>query len=197
MTFRALWASIAVASTLCASGAGHAQDLQRGTRAYNLGDYATALKEWRPLAERGDSRAQYNLGLMFAQGRGVKRDYAEAAKWFEKAARRGHLRAAYNLAFRYLKGEGLPRDPRAAAYWLQLAAERGLDPAQHMLGLVFAKGDGVPRDLVRAYVWLTLSARQGNKFARKDRDAVAKLLTRKQLTTARELADGMGGAGKP
>ncbi len=57
-----------------------AADLQAGAEAYDRGDYATALKEWRPLAEQGHAKAQYNLGVMYDDGEGVAQDYAEAVK---------------------------------------------------------------------------------------------------------------------
>ncbi len=65
-------------------------DIKAGKEAYLRGDYATALKEWRPLAEQGDAIAQYNLGLMYANGRGVPQDYAQAHLWANLAAAQGH-----------------------------------------------------------------------------------------------------------
>jgi hypothetical protein len=56
--------------------------------AYNRGDYATALRLWRPLAEQGNVKAQYKLGTMYGAGQGVLRDDAEAVKWFRRAAER-------------------------------------------------------------------------------------------------------------
>jgi len=50
------------------SRAAYAQDLQKGLAAAQAGDYATALQEWRPLAEQGDASAQYNLGTMYDNG---------------------------------------------------------------------------------------------------------------------------------
>ncbi len=52
-------------------------DFQAGFAAHNRGDYATALREFRPLAEQGDVDAQFNLGLMYSKGQGVPQDYAE------------------------------------------------------------------------------------------------------------------------
>jgi TPR repeat protein len=69
-----------------------AQYFQKGLEAYNRGDYATALREWRPLAAQGHARAQYNLGFMYASGQGVPQDYAEAVKWF----RRSHPKVGEN-----------------------------------------------------------------------------------------------------
>ena len=55
-----------------------AQDLQKGLEAAERGDYATALREWRPLVEQGYAPAQVKLGLMYYDGHGVPQDYAEA-----------------------------------------------------------------------------------------------------------------------
>ena len=63
-----------------------AQDFQKGLAAAQAGDFATALKEWKPLAEAGDVDAQYNLGIMYDNGYGVPQDYAEAVKWYRLAA---------------------------------------------------------------------------------------------------------------
>ena len=60
-----------------------------GYAAHEKGDYATALRLLRPLAEGGNSDAQHNLGVMYEKGRGVPQDYAEAVKWYRKAAKRG------------------------------------------------------------------------------------------------------------
>ena len=55
-------------------------DLQAGWDAYDQGDYATALKEWQPLAEQGDARAQYKLGILYDKGQGVQQDVAQAQR---------------------------------------------------------------------------------------------------------------------
>jgi TPR repeat protein len=65
------------------------QDLKKGLAAYKRGDYATAVAEWRPLAERGHSGAQYNLGFNYIQGKGVPKDLVQAYFWFDLAARQG------------------------------------------------------------------------------------------------------------
>ena len=66
-----------------------AADFDSGYRAYKKGDYATALKEWRLLAEQGDARAQYNLGSMYYKGEGIPQDAKEAVKWYRLAAEQG------------------------------------------------------------------------------------------------------------
>ncbi len=67
-----------------------AGDLQAGVEAYNRGDYATALKEWRPLAAQGDAKAQYNMGVMYFMGRGAPQDVVQAHLWMNVAAAQGH-----------------------------------------------------------------------------------------------------------
>ncbi len=61
-----------------------------GMEAYKKGDYVTALKEWRPLAEQGIARAQYNLGVMYFMGRGVPQDDVLAHMWLNLSAAPGN-----------------------------------------------------------------------------------------------------------
>mgnify|MGYP006114862609 CR=1 FL=1 len=68
-------------------------DFQKGLTAAQSGDYATALREWEPLAKQGDADAQYYLGVMDANGQGVPQDYKTAVKWFKLAAEQGNAYA--------------------------------------------------------------------------------------------------------
>jgi len=81
-------------------------DYKAGKDAYDRGDYATALREWRPLAEQGYTAAQFNLGQLYANGQGVPQDYVQARRWWEKAAVQGDVDAATNLGTLYLNGQG-------------------------------------------------------------------------------------------
>jgi len=101
-------------------------DYQTGSDAYDRGDYETALKEFRPLAEQGDALAQFNMGVMFAKGQGVSQYYQEAVRWYRKAAERGHASAQFNLGLMYYKGQGLAQEYQEAAKWFRLAAEQGV-----------------------------------------------------------------------
>jgi TPR repeat protein len=102
-TVKAGLAALVMAFTLLVTsgGASTAQDYQKGLQAYDKGDYATALREWGILAEQGNAKAQFNLGVMYAKGLGVSQDYKEAAKWFRKSAEQGHENAQYNLGLIY------------------------------------------------------------------------------------------------
>ena len=88
-----------------------AQDLMKGMGAYDAGDYLTALQEWRPLAEQGDSDAQYFLGVMYKNGQGVPQDDAESVQWYRLAANQGDADAQYNLGVMYKNGKGSRKVP--------------------------------------------------------------------------------------
>ena len=87
-----------------------AQDAKKGVDAYLRGDHATALREWRPLAARGNAAAQYNLGFMYNNGWGVPRNDTQAVKWYRKAAEQGYASAQFNLGIRYRNVHGVPQD---------------------------------------------------------------------------------------
>ena len=103
-------------------GVGFAQDFQKGLDAYKNGDYATALREWRPVAEQGIAEAQLNLGGMYDKGQGVVQDYTEAVKWYRKSAEQGLAQAQLNLGLVYSKGDGVPFDDEIAVEWYRKAA---------------------------------------------------------------------------
>ena len=78
---------------VCAAGPAVAGPFEDGVVAAQKGDYATAMKIWKTLAENGDGRAQYRLGWIYYQGKGIPRDYMEAARWYELSAARGFAEA--------------------------------------------------------------------------------------------------------
>ena len=107
------------------------QDFDAGVAAFERGDYAAALREWRPLAEQGYADAQTALGIMYRNGDGVPQDYVEAVAWYRLAAEQGHAGAQNNLGAMYYNGEGVPQDHVQAHMWLSLAASRGHDKARN------------------------------------------------------------------
>ncbi len=92
-TPKAKFAGLALVAALCAGfilglTAPAWAGFDEGDAAYHRGDYATALREWRPLAEQGDASAQFNLGVMYENGQGVPQDYVQAHMWLNLAASR-------------------------------------------------------------------------------------------------------------
>ena len=101
------------------------QQFQQGFEATERGDYQTAFKLWLPLAEQGNAYAQFNLGNMYANGRGVKQDDVEAVKWYRKVAEQGNVYAQFNLGLMYEQGRGVKQDDVEAVKWYRQAAEQG------------------------------------------------------------------------
>ena len=91
--------------------------------ALQRGDYRLAAGLFYPLAEKGDARAQYNLGLLYASGLGVTQDYHAALKWHRMAAKQGHAGAQNELAQMYTNGQGVPQDYVRAYMWYSIAGE--------------------------------------------------------------------------
>ncbi len=148
----------------------------------------------RKAAERGDARAQYNLGSLYEDGRGVPQDSAQAAVWYRKAAEQGDADAQFNLGVLYDNGIGVPQDYAQAAVWYRKAAEQGDADAQNSLGLLYSNGQGVPQDYAQAYFWFDLGAAAGTpdaageKDAAKNRDEAASHLTPADLSRVQERA---------
>ncbi len=101
-----------------------------GGAAYQRGDYATALKIWRPLAEQGHAAAQHNFGIIYRSGQGVPQDDVEAVKWYRRAAEQGFAEAQFQVGEMYRKGEGVPKDYAEAAKWFDMAAAKDNGRAQ-------------------------------------------------------------------
>ncbi len=163
-------------------------DFEAGVDAIVRGDYDTALAEFRPVAEQGDAKAQFHLGLMYANGEGVPQDYQEAVKWYRRAAEQGDARAQSNLGLMYDKGQGVPQAYQEAVKWYRRAAEQGRPSAQYNLASMYYSGQGVPQDYVLAHMWTNLAASQGGEKAVKKRDKIATKMTPDQIAKAQRLA---------
>ncbi|HKO29776.1 MAG TPA: tetratricopeptide repeat protein [Nitrospiraceae bacterium] len=100
-------------------------DFQAGMDAKNRGDFAKALREWQPLAERGDARAQFYLGMLYENGDGVPEDYGKAREWYEKSAAQRDANAQFYLGLMSAFGRGVPLDLVQAHVWYSLAADNG------------------------------------------------------------------------
>ena len=180
----------AVMFMLCLAASTTAGPLDDATAAIRKGDYGMAHQILRPLADKGDALAQFNLGQMHARGLGVQRDYTEAIAWLRKAADQGLAIAQHYLGLAYTDGDGVPQDDAEAAKWFRFAAERGYPTAQFHLGLAYAEGRGVPRDLTSAYMWIVLSGMRGvdGRTISPIRNTLAEEMTSEEIEAAQELA---------
>jgi TPR repeat protein len=126
---------------LCAVLAHPAQaGFDEGLAAYHAEDYTAALAEFRPLAEAGEARAQYRLGVMYNMGFGVKADPETAALWLGRAAEQDVADAQFILGVLYEQGRGVPHSQYHAFHWWRRAAVLGSLDALHKLDAYGALG---------------------------------------------------------
>lgn len=165
-----------------------AQDLGKGLDAYAAGDYTTAFKEWKPLAEIGNADAQTLLAFLYKDGKGALKDATEAVKWFRLAAEQGEADAQYFLAVMYYKGEGVLKDSTEEIKWYRLSAEQGNAAAQFSLGDMYRDGEGVLKDNQTAHMWYNIASANGDEDGGAKRDELAALMTASEITKATAMA---------
>jgi len=102
-----------------------AQDFQKGQTAFDEGNYAIAVREWKPLAETGNASAQVYLGALYFAGLGVTQDDAEAVRLFRLAANQGNASAQVYLGVMYSAGRGVLQDSVMAYMWLSIGTASG------------------------------------------------------------------------
>ncbi|HIF51758.1 MAG TPA: sel1 repeat family protein [Thiotrichaceae bacterium] len=132
-------------------------DFKEGGYAYIDGDYETAANEFIPLAERGDHRAMYALGSMYAAGHGVEKDLKKSFELFSEAAKYGRADAMYKLGLMYEQGQGVKENQKKAIRYYQKSAKKGYPLAQYRFGLMYEKGLGAQQNLINAYAWLVIA----------------------------------------
>lgn len=115
----------------------------------------------RAAANKGDPGAAFEIGVRYAEGRGVAADYATAATWYERAAQNGVVPATFRLGTLYEKGLGVKKDiDTARGYYLQ-AAEKGSAKAMHNLAVLDADGGGAGPNYKSASQWFRKAAERG------------------------------------
>lgn len=154
-----------LAAALCAAGEARAQSVDEAIRLYERGDYAAALPGLRVGADQGNATAQFNLAMMYSNGRGVPKDGRIAVFWYTKVAEQGFTGAQFNLALMYANGQGIAKNEHLAVFWYTKAAEQGDGDAQYNLALMYANGRGVARNDSIAVHWYTKAAEQGDSAA--------------------------------
>jgi uncharacterized protein len=152
-----------------------------------------SIETLKKRAAGGDAKAEYDLGQLYAVGRGVPQDYVQAAIWYRKAAEQGDADAQNNLGAAYHEGHGVARDYAQAVVWIRKSAEHGNARGQMSLGGLYLAGDGVPQDYAEAYFWLDIAASgkledSTMKDLRTDRDDAASNLTKTVLLQTQERA---------
>src|SRR3954454_8117422 len=134
-----------------------AQSVKAGIEAWQRADYSAAVAIWRPLAEKGDADAAFNLGQAYRLGRGVPTNLAVAKSWFERAAGQNHVDAQTTLGLLLFQNG----DQAEGLKWLKAAAEQGEPRALLVYGTALFNGDGVTQDPVLGYAYVSRAAAQG------------------------------------
>jgi TPR repeat protein len=145
-----------------------AQSVKAGIEAWQRADYAAAVAIWRPLAEKGDADAAYNLGQAYRLGRGVSLNLAVAQTWLERAANSGHVDAETTLGLLLFQNGNHTGGLR----WLKAAADKGEPRALLVYGTALFNGDSVPQDAILGYAYVSRAAAQGLQPAK---DTLAQL----------------------
>ena len=138
-----------------------AQDFNKGLEAAKAGDFATAIEEFLPLAEKNHAKSQEMLGLIFEQGLGVQINYTKAFKWTQLAAQQGLPDAQNRLGGLYLRGLGVPENRREAMKWYQLSSDQGHLAALTNQGVIYLLSE----NLEKAAEIYKLSASRGDTRA--------------------------------
>jgi len=198
-TAKRLWL-LATAAALAGTGlsAAIAQpagggDVRAGIDAWASQNYDEAIRIWRPLADRGDADAQYNLAQAYFLGRGVPQNMVLAEQWYQRAARQGHPEATANYGLLLFQNgrrqEAIP--------FITSAADAGDPRAQYVLGTALFNGDIVERDAPRAYALMSQAAAQNLPPAVTQLAEMDRLLSPQDRARGVELARNMRTAPPP
>lgn len=163
---------VAAALLIAIAGPLQAQSVKTGIDAWQRSDYSGAVNIWRPLAEKGDADAEFNLGQAYRLGRGVPTNLAAAKTWFERAANQGHLDAETTLGLLQFQNN----EQADGLKWLKKAAERGEPRALLVYGTALVNGDSVTQDPVLGYAYVSRAAAQGLAPAKETLDQLDQIL---------------------
>ena len=148
---------IAAAVLLGTSAPLSAQSVTAGITAWQHSDYEGAVRIWRPLAEKGDPDAQFNLAQAYRLGRGVPINLAMAQTWLKRAALQGHVDAETTLGLLMFQNN----NRSLGIYWLKAAAAKNDPRALLVYGTALFNGDGVKADPALGYSYVKRAAAQG------------------------------------
>ena len=132
------------------------------------------VQDLRRRAIQGEAQAQFELGCLYDEGKGVWEDHAKKSELWHSAAEQGHVGAQCALG---RLCHVPPADDAEAAKWFCRAAWRGSVDAQYEIAWLYAEGKGVPKDEREAYIWLSISAMEGHSGAWGQREGFAKELS--------------------
>ncbi len=140
---------------------------RRASGSVAVTDDGDSTKVFLRKAMDGSREDQFQVGVMYEQGKGVPRNDTLAFHWYKKAAEKGLADAQYKVALMYRTGKGTPKSSYQSAKWFQAAAEQGHAKAQVKLGQMYRNGKGVERNETTAFKWFLKAADQKDPDAEK------------------------------
>ena len=161
-------------------------DYQQARSAYAAGDYTKAYQLFQGLAESGDTKAQYDLSLMYIQGIGTKKNIGQGLIWLNRTAEKGNIEAMLELGVLYQKIDTLENAPQLALYWFEKAAMAGSAVGQYNLAHIYMDGGQIAVDLPKAYIWMSLSDATGNPVASAELAKLKGSLSSQEILAAQE-----------
>ena len=129
-----------------------------GINFYKEAKYKKAMDSFLIASNNNDNRAMLVVGIMYANGDGVKKDAKKSFHWFEKSAKAGNTHAFMKLGNIYASKE----DYKNAFQWFKKAANIGNAKAAYNLGYFFTGGLGVKMNLKMALIWYEKAAKAGD-----------------------------------
>lgn len=161
-----IWYQKAIASYKKKSESGNAEASYKLSLIFDSFGEQEKYTTWTiKAASQGFDSAQFSLGNMYSDGRGVIKDEAQAVKWFTKAAEQGGYVAQFNVGLMYATGQGVKKDNEQAFNWYKKSARQGYARAQYNLAIMYVKGHGVKKDITKAFNLCEKAAKQGDLSA--------------------------------
>ena len=159
---------------LCVSNPGflRADAYTRGFQALEQRDYKTALYYLSLFAANGDAKANYNLGIMYRDGLGIKKDDVQSLAHFIEAAENGHMPGNYAVGLAFLTGKGSDIDVDVAIHYFSEAALLGHAISPVEIGRLYFRGGLVEKDFVSAHFWWSLARDRNAPGASRNLDAL-------------------------
>ena len=164
-----------------------ANELEKGMFALEMEDYDRALYYLSFEAASGNPVAQYNLGLMYKNGVGVKKDLNEAIGWFIIASDNGHMLAKYALGLSYYRGNGLSKNYQKAMNLFLDASYLGHPASQINVGNMYYYGQSVGKNYPKAHMWWSIAKEKGIEAAFNNLTMIENVMSKSQLSEADKL----------
>ena len=164
-----------------------ANELEKGMFALEMEDYDRAIYYLSFEAAQGNPIAQYNLGLMYKNGVGVKIDKNEAVGWFILASNNGHMLGKYALGLAYYHGSGVRTNFQKSMNLFLDASYMGHPASQINVGNMYYYGQGVGKNYPKAHMWWSLAKEKGVEAAFNNLTMIENIMSKSQLSEAEKL----------